>query len=247
MRKGMEGWGTTNETSYTILALTEYLVVQNETQDPGPYEVLLNGKSLAEGVLDADQFNVNLDISLAAMSAGANSLELKTRGNAQIYFDLTTEYSRLKASPQAVGKIKVSRRYLDPDSQLPSNDFEPNQLVQVELTIEVPEDISYFALEDYLPGGLEALNERLNASVEPVESWNYEAFFWNDYGYNYKEIRGDRVTLFITSLHKGKHIFTYMARATTPGQFTALPAQAYAMYDLSLWGRSDNTKVLITR
>jgi alpha-2-macroglobulin len=247
MRKGMEGWGTTNETSYTILALTEYLVVQNETQDPSPYEVLLKGKSLAEGVLDADQLNVNLDISMAEISAGANSLELRTRDNAQIYFDLTTEYSRLKASPQAIGKIKVSRRYLDSDSQLPINDFEPNQLVQVELTIEVTEDISYFALEDYLPGGLEALNERLNASVEPVESWNYEAFFWNDYGYNYKEIRGDRVIFFITSLPKGKHTFTYMARATTIGQFTALPVQAYAMYDLSLWGRSDSTKVLITR
>ncbi len=247
MRKGMEGWGTTNETSYTILALTEYLVMQNETQGPSSYQVLLNGTSLAEGVLDADQINVNLEIPLAEMSAGANSLELKTQGNAQIYFDLTTQYSRLKSSPQALGKIKVSRRYLDPRNQMPANNLKANQLVQVELTIDVPEDLSYFALEDYLPGGLEALNAGLNASMEPIESWNYDAFFWDDYGYNYKEIRGDRVVFFITSLSKGKHTFTYMARATTTGQFTALPAQAYAMYDLSLWGRSDSANIQISK
>lgn len=67
--------------------------------------------------------------------------------------------------------------------------------------------------------------------------------------------RGSRDTLiqagsiysFISSIYKGKHIFTYMARATTPGQFTVLPAQAYAMYDLSLWGRSDRTDIQISK
>jgi ribonuclease HI len=38
-----------------------------------------------------------------------------------------------------------------------------------------------------------ALIEGLNASLEPIESGNYEAFLWDDYGYNYKEIHGDRM------------------------------------------------------
>jgi len=172
---------------------------------------------------------------------------LEAGDNTQVYFDLTTHYSRLQASPQALGKIKVSRRYVNPRGKTATNSLEANQLVQVELTIDVPEDVSYFALEDYLPGGLEALNERLNASLDRTASWNYEAFFWDDYGYNYKEIRGNRVVFFITSLPRGKYTFTYMARATTAGQFVALPAQAYAMYDLRLWGRSDRADIQINK
>ncbi|RPI90446.1 MAG: hypothetical protein EHM40_18350, partial [Chloroflexi bacterium] len=244
-RKGMEGWGTTNETSYTILALTEYLAIQNKAQSATPYRVSLNGISLAEGILDSGQSNVSLEIPLAEMSAGANSLQLQAEGNSQVYFDLTTQYSRLQDASEAIGKIKISRRYVDPNDKTATHNLESNQLVQVELTIDVPEDISYFALEDYLPGGLEALNEGLNASQEPGVSWNYEVLFWDDRGYNYKEIRGDRVVFFITSLSRGKHTFRYMARATTAGQFVALPAQAYAMYDLSLWGRSDRADLQI--
>lgn len=52
---------------------------------------------------------------------------------------------------------------------------------------------------------------------------------------------------FITSLRRDTYSFSYRARATTVGQFTALPAQAYAMYDLSFWGRSERTDIEITR
>jgi uncharacterized protein YfaS (alpha-2-macroglobulin family) len=181
------------------------------------------------------------------MSLGANDLRLEAEGKAQVYFDLTMQYSRLQVSPQALGNIKVSRRYVNPQDKTVIKNLEANQLVQVELTVDVPKDISYFALEDYLPGGLEALNERLNADQESVGRGDYESFFWNDYGYNYKEIRGDRVVFFITSLSRGQYTFTYMARATIPGQFVALPAQAYAMYDLSLWGRSDGAAIQVGR
>jgi uncharacterized protein YfaS (alpha-2-macroglobulin family) len=106
-------------------------------------------------------------------------------------------------------------------------------------------------VEDYLPGGLEALNEGLNATNHvSMDSWEYEdyqPFYWEEYGYNYKEIRGDRVVFFITSMEKGNHTFTYFARATTSGKFIALPAQAYAMYDLNLWGRSESVDVQINK
>ena len=107
-------------------------------------------------------------------------------------------------------------------------------------------------MEDHLPGGLEALNEGLSAVNQvSMDYWGYEEdyqpLYWEDNGYNYKEIRGDRVAFFITTLEKGTHKFTYYARATTPGQFVALPAQAYAMYDVSLWGRSESMNIQINK
>lgn len=246
-RKGLEGWGTTNETSYTILALTDYLVSQTKDQGETPYRVLLNDTLLAEGLLEVGNNSVNLEIPFSGLMDGANSLILETQDDALLYFDLSTQYYRLQAAPQARGEIKVSRRYLDPKTNRVLDTLNAGQVVKVELTLNVPEHVSYLALEDYLPGGLEALNEGLNASLEPRFEWiyEYEIFFWQDYGYNYKEIRGDRVVFFFTSLTKGKHTYTYMARAITPGQFTILPAQAYAMYDLNTWGRSERDEIFI--
>jgi uncharacterized protein YfaS (alpha-2-macroglobulin family) len=125
------------------------------------------------------------------------------------------------------------------------------QLVKVEMRVQFSENAYFVAVEDYLPGGLVALNEGLSAANQvSMDSWGYEDYrqsYWQDYGYNYKEIRGDRVVFFITSLEKGTRTFTYYARATTSGQFIALPAQAYAMYDLSLWGRSESVNVQIDK
>ncbi len=249
-RKGLEGWGTTNETSYTILALTDYLVSQTKKQAETPYRVLLNDTLLAEGLLEVGKNSVNLDVPFSGLKDGANRLVLQTQDDALLYFDLSTQYYRLQAAPQARGEIKVSRRYLDPKTNRVLETLKAGQLVKVELTLQVTQDVSYLALEDYLPGGLEALNEGLNASLEPRIDWTWgyyedEIFFWQDYGYNYKEIRGGRVVFFFTSLAKGKHAFTYLARAVTPGQFTILPAQVYAMYDLNTWGRSGRDEISI--
>jgi uncharacterized protein YfaS (alpha-2-macroglobulin family) len=248
-RQGIYGWGTTNETSFTILALTEHLVGLENQMDSTPYEVLVNGKSLAYGTLEAGHTSASIDIPLGELKDGFNSLVVATLSQKPIYFDLSTRYDLLQDDVKAAGTIEVSRQYLDPKTGKPLDHFEPGQLVKVQVRVDMPENASYMAVEDYLPGGLEAVNEGLNSSNHVyVDSWGYEdyqQFYWDDYGYNYKEIRGDRVVFFITTLNKGARTFTYYARATTSGQFTALPAQAYAMYDASLWGRSDEADIYI--
>ena len=95
---------------------------------------------------------------------------------------------------------------------------------------------------------MEALNENLNSTTQDTDEYGYysDIFFWQDYGYNYKEIRGDRVSFFITEMGKGIKVFKYYARATMSGDFTALPAEAYAMYDEAVWGRSASNRMTIS-
>jgi uncharacterized protein YfaS (alpha-2-macroglobulin family) len=248
-RQGIYGWGTTNETSFTILALTEHLAQAENRLGSTPYEVIVNGESLAFGILEVGNSSAGIDIPLAELKDGLNSLVVTTQGDNPIYFDLSTRYDLLRSEVGAAGNIQVTRTYLDPKTKKPLENFEAGQLIKVEVHVQSPEAIFFLAVEDYLPGGLEALNEGLSAANQvSMESWGYESYqqlYWEEYGYNYKEIRGDRVVFFITALERGDRTFTYYARATTPGQFVALPAQAYAMYDLSLWGRSESTNIQI--
>jgi uncharacterized protein YfaS (alpha-2-macroglobulin family) len=250
-RQGIYGWGTTNETSFTILALTEYLAQQQGQLGSTPYEVLVNGKSLAFGTLEIGHASASIDIPLAELKDGMNSLLVITQDENPVYFDLSTRYDLLQSDVEAAGNVLVTRQYLDPKTKKPLHNFEAGQLVRVEVKVAVPENAYFFAVEDYLPGGLEAINEGLNTTNSvSMDMWGYEGylpFYWQDYGYNYKEIRGDRVVFFITTLEKGTHTFSYYARVTTPGQFIALPAQAYAMYDTDLWGRSESAHIQISK
>lgn len=248
-RQGIYGWGTTNETSFTILALTEYLVHEETQVGSTPFEILVNNKSLAFGTLEVGNSSSSIEIPLGELKNGLNSIIVTTEGDKPVYFDLSTRYDLLRHDVEAAGNIRVTRRYLDPKTEAPLESFKAGQLVKVEVKVQVPDNTSFVAVEDYLPGGLEAINEGLSATNQvSMGYWGYEEyrpFFWEEYGYNYKEIRGDRVVFFITTLEKGTRTFTYYARITTPGQFIALPTQVYAMYDMSLWGRSESTRIQI--
>jgi uncharacterized protein YfaS (alpha-2-macroglobulin family) len=243
-REGMYGWGTTNETTFAILALTQYLISQENTVEPTPYQVNVNGNELFTGILEAGNTSVQLQIPISELTAGANSILVSTQGGRPIYFDLSTKYDLLQDRVDAAGSIKVTRQYLDVETKKIITSFVPGQLVKVQVIVQLPENVYFFAIEDHLPGGLEALNEGLGFSnIYDPYAWQYNS--WGDFGYNYKEIRGDRVVFFISELEKGKHTFTYYARATTAGEFLALPVQAYAMYDLDLWGRSESIEIMV--
>jgi len=250
-RQGIYGWGTTNETSFTILALTGHLVHEERKIGSTPFEVLVNGKSLAFGTLEVSNASASIEIPLAELKDGVNTLLVTTQGSNSVYFDLSTRYDMLRSEVDAAGNIQVTRKYLDPKTKQPLDSFTIGQLVKVEVRVQFPENAYFVAVEDYLPGGLEALNEGLSAANQvSMDSWGYEdyrPYYWQEHGYNYKEIRGDRVVFFITSLEKGTRNFTYYAWATTSGEFVALPAQAYAMYDLNLWGRSESTNIQISK
>ena len=107
-------------------------------------------------------------------------------------------------------------------------------------------------------GDMEAINERLNTTSHEVLSdvndsnsfvyYSYESpirFFWQDYGYNYKEIRGNQVSFFITHMREGKRVFEYYARAITQGEFAVMPSQLSAMYNPEIWGYSDSNALEI--
>jgi uncharacterized protein YfaS (alpha-2-macroglobulin family) len=88
----------------------------------------------------------------------------------------------------------------------------------------------------------------LNTASHEAGAYDDEpAYYWQSYGYNNKEVRDDRVSFFITEFGKGSRTFTYYARATRAGQFVAMPVEAWAMYDLSMWGRSASTELFVKK
>jgi hypothetical protein len=234
------GWGTTNETSFAILGLTDYVVSVAQASEHSDYIVEINGEQIAEGKLSLDRPIVQVEIGIDQMVRGENLLRIVRSGAGALYYVVAGETYLAREEIEAQGEVSITRIYYDADTDRRIDQVEAGSLVKVELNVNMPVDGYYMIVEDYLPGGLEALNEGLNTSSRWIGEANYVEtdYRWRSLGYNNKEVYGDRVSFFITDLSKGRHKFTYFARATSAGNFVALPTQAWGMYDLALWGRS---------
>jgi uncharacterized protein YfaS (alpha-2-macroglobulin family) len=190
-----------------------------------------------------------VEIPFSSINPGNNKLELVSYSDSPLYYDLITRYTLSRQTVEPAGNISVARQYLDPKTKKPLEKIVAGQLVRVELTVKMPEIGSFMLIEDHLPGGLEALNEGLNTtshvSMYSDGYYSYDNYLWEDYGYNNKEIRGDKVSFFITDMRPGIKTISYLARATNSGTFIALPTEVSAMYDPLLWGRSSNAVFIV--
>ena len=242
-----QGWGTTNETSFAILGLTDHLLATsfNEAAANTSYTVQVNGQTVASGTLGRGEPAVSLTIPLEQLQTGENEVVLMQGGSGRLYFVLNGRMFVPRGEIEAAGEVTVTRRYLDGETGQPLETIEPGQLVQIRLTVDLPDQGSYIIIEDNLPGGLEALNEGLATTSHIADAYNGPTYRWQELGYNYKEIFGDRVSFFVTEMDPRPLTISYYARATQAGSFTAMPTEVYAMYDATVWGRSASNQIII--
>lgn len=245
-----QGWGSTNETSFAILGLTDHLLASafNEAAANTNYTVSVNGAVIASGALGPGAPAQTLQIPREQLSDGENVIVMTQDGGRPLYFTINNRVYVAQAEIEAAGVVTVNRVYLDPVTNKPLETITAGQLVKVQLTVNLSENGSYLIIEDKLPGGLEALNEGLNTTshiADEFEQYQMQDWNWETLGYNYKEIFGDRVSFFVTEMNAGRRTFTYYGRATMPGTFTAMPTEVYGMYNPTLWGRSASTELVI--
>jgi uncharacterized protein YfaS (alpha-2-macroglobulin family) len=241
-RRAPDGWGTTQETAYTVVALTDYLHASGELNSGSTYRLYVNDQLVQQGTLRAKQIQQSVIVPAAALRDGPNRIRLeRDQANGQLYYKITQRALIAGSTDRAAGPIEVTRTYRRPNSNKLITSTQPGDMIRVEVKFTLPDEAWYVAIEDPLPGGLEGVNERLNTTSFTARQGYYEEgseFLYQRYGYNNKEIHDDRVVFFVTHLNQGTHTFTYLARATQVGEFNAMPAQVYLMYSPEVWGRS---------
>jgi uncharacterized protein YfaS (alpha-2-macroglobulin family) len=247
-QKRTEGWGSTNETSFTLLALSDHLLTLEETSVDTQYKLLLNGQVIREGSLGRGEPAVSLVIPASELASGLNSLDVQQAGGGRLYYLISSRMLFPQPQIEPAGGIQIERAYQDAKTGKPLGSAVAGQLVKVVLQVDLPQDGYFIIVEDQLPGGLEALNESLNITSHEQAAYDYdqsEAYSWQELGYNNKEVHAERVSFFISELNSGRHVYSYLARATRSGSFSALPAEVYAMYDPTVWGRSASGTVTV--
>ncbi|MCC6147687.1 MAG: Ig-like domain-containing protein [Anaerolineaceae bacterium] len=249
MKNRVEGrWGSTQETAWTLMALTGWISQTGELRGAYSYAVGLNESQLGEGqaapqTIDEVQ---TLRVAVSDLLAGeANRLVFaRTEGPGTLYYTANLTLALPVEQIQALDNgISISRQYvaLD-DEKTPITQARLGEIVRGRLTIVVPQDTHYLLVEDPLPAGLEAVDASLKTSPqgEAPERYDWSSLSssgWGWWYFDHVELRDEKIALSATYLPAGTYVYTYLARAGAAGSFHVIPPTAQEFYFPEVYGR----------
>ena len=249
-----KSWYSTQETSWSLIALTNWLTASKEFQTNYPFAVGLNGNSIERGVANKDNLtqSASLQIQLKDLLKDTANYLVFTRGNGtgNLYYTayLSTNLVVASLAPLDQG-VSLSRQYftLD-DSKTPITQIQRGDLVKVRLTVVVPDDLHYIVINDPLPAGLEATDASI--TTDTTVPTKYTVLDYNERGYgwwyfDHTELRDEKVVLSADYLPAGTYVYTYLARASTAGTFNVIPPTASEFYFPDVGGRGAGSQFVV--
>jgi uncharacterized protein YfaS (alpha-2-macroglobulin family) len=239
-------WQTTQETAWSLIALTNWMSASNEYDTSYAYAVGLNGEKLNEGNATKENLTetVNLQVELKDLLKEAANYLVFTRGDGtgNLYYTayLSAELPIESIEPLDQG-VSLSRQYftLD-DSKTPITEIPRGDLVRVRLTVVVPAAVHYIVVDDPLPAGLEAVDSTILTDTAVPASYtltDYQERGWGWWYFSHIELRDEKVVLSADYLPAGTYVYTYLARASTIGTFKVIPPTASEFYFPDVGGR----------
>ncbi|MGQ9584938.1 MAG: Ig-like domain-containing protein [Anaerolineae bacterium] len=258
-------WQTTQENAWALMALTDWMVATGELEADYSWRATLNGELLGEGAANAQ--NVDQAVVLRKEVAGllredVNRLVLERpappatqTGKGRLYYAAHLRYFLPVEEVKAMDRgIQVTRRYeLADEPDKPITQAKVGDVIRVKLTLVAPYSLYYLVVEDPLPAGCEAIDVSLKTTsgvyaqgptVERKADNQRRWWFWW-WEPSHSELRDEKVALFTTHLVKGTYEYTYLMRASLPGEYLTMPTHAYEMYFPEVFGRSDGGRFLI--
>ena len=263
-------WLNTQENVFILLALDRYFNTYEKATPDFIARVWLGqayaGQQIFKGrSVDRQQLILPMSALVERTATIPTNLTIGKEGVGRLYFRIGTRYalSNLKLAAADYG-FKVERKYeaIDSPSDVRRDEdgtwhIKAGARVRVRLMLSNPARRYHVALADPLPAGLEALNPEL-AVTEKLPDESTEAsiyrggrgisdFYWSWRGtwYEHQNLRDERAEAFTSLLWEGEHVYTYVARATTPGLFVVPPTKAEEMYEPETFGRGQSDRVRI--
>ncbi len=264
-RQGDGRFRNTQEAAFSLMALTE--VVRRKEKDVPSYEavVKLGGDVIASADFRGRTMAVqSVQVPIEKLGKPGDKLPLtfSVNGTGNLYYGALLRYAPAEMPMEALDRGLIVQRWFEPftgGGQVKT--VRAGELVRVRVRVASHMQRTFVAVDVPLPAGLEpvdtslATTARLSSPLEeegPGEGYEYESeedlsqtdvpnpwayAFWSPF--NHTEMRDDRVVLFADELPPGVHVSSFVARATTPGDFVLKPAHAEEMYAPEVFGRSE--------
>jgi uncharacterized protein YfaS (alpha-2-macroglobulin family) len=252
-------WSNTQENAFILLALDRYFrtyervtpgfVARAWLGDTYAGEQRFRGRS-------TDSHKLTVPIKYLDNNQGLQNLVLSKAGPGRLYYRIGLQYANANLRvPAADYGFTVAREYVAVDNPADVRrdaegvwHIKAGARVRVRLTMVTPARRYHVALVDPMPAGLEPMNPDLATTGSIPQDPNYgSATSWRESSawYGHQNLRDDRAEAFASLLAEGVYKYTYVARATTPGNFVVPPPKAEEMYHPETFGRGASDRIIV--
>ncbi len=258
-------WSNTQENVFILLALDKYFQAYEKVTPNFVNQVWLGNAYAGEQKfvgrsIDSNQLEIPMDYLMK--QGGAADLILNKQGAGRLYYRIGMKYApknlNLKPADYGFTVLRTYEAVDNADDVKQEADgkwtIKAGARVRIKLTMVAQARRYHVALVDPLPAGLEILNPDLavtedipaapngsgNTSVVEYGSRSYGRGYynWRSQWFEHQNFRDERAEAFSSLLWSGVYNYTYVARATTPGEFVVPPAKAEEMYHPETFGRT---------
>jgi len=245
-------WSTTQETAWTLMGLTGWMVASGELEADYQYAVALNGQHGGGGEAHSrnlqETYDLRIDIA-ELLSDQTNRLTIaRDAGPGNLYYTAHLKVNLPVEDIQSLNRgVIISRSYFESsESDSPLTQAEQGENLLARLTIVVPNALHYVIIDDPLPAGLEAVNQALETSPQELvpDRYSWDDLWergWGWWYFDHVELRDEKVVISADYLPAGTYIYTYLVRASTPGEFRVIPPTAQEFYFPEVYGRGEGS------
>jgi uncharacterized protein YfaS (alpha-2-macroglobulin family) len=250
-------WDNVQENGFILVALQRYFATYESQTPDFVARVWLGDTFAAEHSYHGRSTDFEHTLVPMRDLTGNPDIVLQKAGAGRLYYRLGLTYApsdfKVPALDEGFVVDRVYEAVNDPSDVRRDSagvwHIKPGAMVRVKLTMVADSNHTNMALVDSIPAGLEAVNPALAASPRPpaaAQPTNDTLPEW--YGatwFDHENLRDDRAEAYSSYLYSGTYEYSYIARATTLGDFVVPPAKAEEIYAPEVFGRTASDRVIV--
>jgi uncharacterized protein YfaS (alpha-2-macroglobulin family) len=241
-----DAWETTQETAWSVMALAAWMKQTGDLTPKYTFGITINGQAMTSGeVASADNVRVPYDLTVPLgnlQNNQVNALKIqRSPGDGSLFYTAQLKTYLPVDQVKALSRgITIQRKYslADDRTHQPITWVNIGDRIRVSLTIIVPEDLNYVAIEDPIPAGTQSID----TSLQTTPKFNFDdpvSDGWRWWVFTHIEMRDEKTVLYAPFLPAGTYEFTYQLRAGAVGTYHVMPANGHTFYMPSIFGRTD--------
>ncbi len=255
--RGRDGrYRNTQEAAFALMALSEVSRTKERVSPDFTASVRLGERELLSTRFLGRSMSMEKAELAVDRLGGGGQLSFRKEGEGVLYYGALLRYAPATMPTKPLDRGITVQRWFEPytgGGQI--RELLAGELVRVKVRIATAQERHFGVISVPLPAGLEAVDTSLASTAalpEPAEDEStgedeasnpWATRFFSPF--HHVERRDDRVVFFADRLPPGIHVTSFIARATTPGDFVLQPAHAEEMYAPEVFGRSDGGRIVV--